>query len=379
MVTAKTAHAIDYRFLIIVGVLLLIGFVMLASASGPLGYSKQDGDSLYYVKHQLIVGLVPGLFAMYVLARIPYTVWKKFSWQMLIGSLVLLILVFIPGIGSTFGTSHSWINFFGLFSVQPAEVVKLTFLFYLAAWLEKRGTHGVKDLHSGFIPFVSVLGAIAVLIALQPDVGTLFVIAALAVSVYFAAGASLSHIGILILGGLASFGLLIAVAPYRAARFTTFLYPELDPQGVGYHINQALLAIGSGGFFGLGYGNSRQKFEYLPEVAGDSIFAVMAEEMGLIFVVALVALFLWFFLRAMKIALNAPDNFGKYVVIGVASWITLQAFINIGSMVCIMPMTGVTLPFVSYGGTSLAISLAAIGVVLNVSRYGVQSLSSRWP
>lgn len=379
MVTARNAKSLDYRFLIIVAALLLIGFVMLASASGPIGYAKQGGDSLYYVKHQLIVGLVPGLFCLYFFSKIPYTFWKEHSWKMLIGSIVLLLLVFIPGIGSSFGTSKSWVNVFGLFSFQPAEVVKLTFLFYLAAWLEKHGAYSVKDLHSGFIPFVSVLGAIAILIALQPDAGTLFIVAALAISVYFAAGASLAHIGVLLLGGIAAFGLLIAVAPYRAARFTTFLYPELDPQGIGYHINQALLAVGSGGFFGLGYGNSRQKFEYLPEVAGDSIFAVTAEEMGFVFCVILVLLFLWFFRRAMKIANNAPDAFGKYVVVGVASWIGIQALVNIGSMVGIMPMTGVTLPFMSYGGTSLAISLAAIGVVLNISRYGVQPLSSRWP
>ena len=379
MVNSKNTNPIDYRLLVLVGVLVLIGFVVLVSASGPLGYAKQGGDSFYYAKHQLIFGLVPGLFALYALSRIPYGLWKKWSWHMLLISLLLLVAVFIPGLSSGFGTSHSWINVFGLFSVQPAEIVKLTFLFYLAAWLEKRGTFEVKNFRSGFLPFVSVLLVISLLIVAQPDVGTLSIIAAMAVSVYFAAGASLAHIGILLLGGLAAFGLLIAVAPYRAARFTTFLYPELDPQGVGYHINQALLAIGSGGFFGLGYGHSRQKFEYLPEVAGDSIFAVFAEEMGFVFAVLLLLLFLWFFRRALKIAQNSPDAFGKFVVVGIASWITIQALVNIGSMVGVMPMTGVTLPFISYGGTSLAISLAAIGVILNISRYGTQSLSTRWP
>ncbi|MFA6131722.1 MAG: putative lipid II flippase FtsW [Patescibacteria group bacterium] len=379
MLTAKNAHSIDYRFLIIVGVLLLFGFIMLASASGPLGYARQNGDSLFYVKHQLILGLIPGLFGLYVTSRIPYTFWKKNAPLLLGVTLILLVLVFIPGIGSDFGTSHSWLNIFGLFSIQPAEIAKLTFLFYLAAWLEKRGTYGVKDFHGGFLPFIFILGSVALLIILQPDIGTLSIIAATAVVVYFVAGASLAHVGVLFLGGLAAFGLLIAVAPYRAARFTTFLYPELDPQGVGYHINQALLAIGSGGFFGLGYGHSRQKFEYLPEVSGDSIFAVIAEEMGFVFAALLVVLFFWFFSRAIKIAKNSPDAFGKYVVIGIATWLTLQAFVNIGSMVGILPMTGVTLPFISYGGTSLAISLAAIGVVLNVSRYGTQPLSSRWP
>ncbi|HLD20877.1 MAG TPA: FtsW/RodA/SpoVE family cell cycle protein, partial [Patescibacteria group bacterium] len=167
---------------------------------------------------------------------------------------------------------------------------------------------------------------------------------------------------------VAGLALLITAAPYRAARFTTFLHPELDPQGIGYHINQALLAIGSGGIFGLGYGHSRQKFQYLPEVAGDSIFAVVAEEMGLIVAIITIGLFLLFLWRMLAIAKRAPDDFGKYVVVGVAAWIVIQAFVNIGSMVALMPITGVPLPFISYGGTSLAISLAAVGVVLNISK-----------
>lgn len=379
MTVSKNVRAVDYRLLIIVGVLLLFGLVMLASASGPLGYAKQGGDSLYYVKHQLILGFVVGLFFLYVTSRIPYTVWRKYSWQTLLAGLTLLVLVFIPGIGSEFGASRSWIDFFGFFSFQPAEIVKLFFLFYLAAWLETRGAAGVRNFQSGFIPFVSILCLISLLLISQPDVGTLSIIAAMAVSVYFSAGAPLTHIGAVLLGGITAFAILIAAAPYRAARFTTFLYPEFDPQGIGYHINQALLAIGSGGFFGLGYGHSRQKFEYLPEAASDSIFAVIAEEMGWIIAVLLIFLFLWFFYRAVKIARNAPDAFGKYVVIGIASWITVQALVNIGSMVGLLPMTGVTLPFISYGGTSLAISLAAVGVVLSVSRYGVSPLSARWP
>jgi len=268
-----------------------------------------------------------------------------------------------------------------LFSLQPAEIVKLTFLFYLAAWLERRGSVGLRDTQAGLIPFVSVLGAIILLIALQPDVGTMAIIVAIAMVVYFVAGAPILHIAGLIVAGSGLLGLLVVLAPYRAARFTTFLYPELDPQGVGYHINQALLAIGSGGIFGLGYGASRQKFEYLPEVSGDSIFAVTAEEMGLIFCLLLVFLFLLFFRRAIKVALAAPDVFGKLVAVGIASWLTIQAFVNIGSMVSIMPMTGVTLPFISYGGTSLAISLAAVGVLLNISRYGINQNQTprRWP
>lgn len=355
----------DYFFLAIVGVILAFGLIMLASASAPIGY-EQFGDSYYFLKHQILFGLVPGLIGLYAFSRVPFFVWKRYAWELLLVSIGLLVLVFIPGVSAGFGTSHSWISFFGLFSVQPAEIVKLTFLFYLAAWLEERGERGVK---TSFVPFVSVLGAIMFLIALQPDVGTMSIIVAMSLVVYFVAGAPLLHVGGFVAGGAVLLALLIGLAPYRAARFTTFLYPELDPQGIGYHINQALLAIGSGGFWGVGYGHSRQKFQYLPEVSGDSIFAIIGEELGFIFSVLIIVAFLFFFRRAVRIAMSAPDVFGKLVVIGIASWICIQALVNIGSMVGVMPMTGVTLPFVSYGGSSLAISMCAIGVVLNISRY----------
>jgi cell division protein FtsW len=173
----------------------------------------------------------------------------------------------------------------------------------------------------------------------------------------------------LIGAGIGALGLLIAAAPYRAARFTTFLNPELDPQGIGYHVNQALLAIGSGGVFGVGYGHSRQKFQYLPEVSGDSIFAIISEEMGMIVGIATIGLFLLLIWRILEIAKRSPDSFAKYVVVGVGAWIGIQAFVNIGSMVALMPITGVPLPFISYGGTSLAVTMAAIGVVLSVSKH----------
>jgi cell division protein FtsW len=207
------------------------------------------------------------------------------------------------------------------------------------------------------------------LMILQPDIGTMSIIAAMSLVVYFVAGAPLAYIGGLIAMGIGALGMLIGLAPYRAARFTTFLNPELDPQGIGYHINQALLAIGSGGLFGLGYGHSRQKFQFLPEVSGDSIFAVTAEELGFFLSVLVLVLFLAFLWRTIQIANGAPDKFGRYVSIGIGAWIVVQAFVNIGSMVALMPITGVPLPFISYGGTSLAISMAAVGVVLNISKY----------
>ncbi len=363
----RVSGSIDYVLLLIVGAIVLFGLAMLLSASAPGGYAG-FGDSYYFVKHQVIFGFIPGLGAMLVFANVPYTFWQRHAWNLLIISIALLILVFIPGLSADIGSARSWISVGSAFSLQPSEIVKLTFLFYLCAWLAARDRHSVRDVHAGFVPFLLALGTIMLLMILQPDVGTMSVIVAMSLVVYFVAGAPVTYVLGLIAAGLGPLALLISLAPYRAARLTTFLHPELDPQGIGYHINQALLAIGSGGLFGLGYGHSRQKFQYLPEVGGDSIFAIIGEEMGLVVSVMVVGLFVLFLWRVLKIAQGAPDVFAKYVVVGIGAWITIQAFVNIASMVALMPMTGVPLPFISYGGTSLAISMAAVGVVLNISK-----------
>lgn len=357
----------DRTFLALVASVTLLGLVILASASGPQGFVKFD-DAYYFLKHQVIFGLLPGVIGLVIAARIPYTTYRRFAGVMLIVSIVLLTLVFIPGIGADFGSSHTWISL-GSFSMQPSELVKLTFLFYLAAWMEKRGEHELRDVSSGLLPFITVLGVIMLLLILQPDTGTMGIIVAMALAVYFVAGAPMRYF--VAFGALGSFlfWLLIKLSPYRAARFMTFLHPELDPQGVGYHINQALLAVGSGGFFGRGYGHSLQKFQYLPEVAGDSIFAVLAEEMGFLLTTAVLVLYVMMLLRGLRIASGAPDAFGRYLVVGIMAWLGIQAFVNIGAMVGMLPITGVPLPFVSYGGTALAIGLTAIGIVMNVSMH----------
>lgn len=363
--TNRGGFYLDRTFLALLLGLTAIGLIMLASASWPMGFDRFD-DGYYFLKHQLIFGLLPGVVGCLVAMRIPYEQFRRFAPHMLGLSILLLILVFIPGVGAEFGTSRSWIGVGG-FSFQPSELVKLTFLIYLAAWLEARSKHELKSVAEGLAPFLTVLGIIALLLILQPDTGTLGIIVLTAFAVYFVAGAPIRYLvalGILAFGGLAA---LVKISPYRADRVLTFLHPELDPLGVGYHINQALLAIGSGGLFGRGYGHSLQKFQYLPEVAGDSIFAVMAEEMGFVLVTAFILFYIAFIFRGLKIAERAPDAFGKYLVIGIMTWFGIQAFVNIGAMVGIMPITGVPLPFVSYGGTALAISLTAAGVVLNVS------------
>ncbi|MEK9151857.1 MAG: putative lipid II flippase FtsW [Patescibacteria group bacterium] len=360
----------DYFFLTLLTTLTVAGLVMLTSASGPTAFQK-FGDAYWYLKHQVIFGLIPGVFAFWIASRIDYRVWRRHATPILGIALLLLFAVFIPGIGAEWGTTRSWIHL-GVYSFQPVEFMKLALLVYMAAWFDRRGERGFLDLSQGLVPFLGVLGLVAMLVMLQPDLGGFSVIAAMAMTVYFVAGAPWAHLAALGAGGLALFGALIKAAPYRAARFMTFLHPELDPRGVGYHINQALLAIGSGGIAGLGLGHSRQKFLYLPEVASDSIFAVIAEELGFVLTLVFLALIVALIYRCASVASRTPDRFGRLLVIGVCGWFFGQTFFNVGSMAGLLPLTGLPLPFVSYGGSALMVSLAAMGVVANVSGQTVE-------
>lgn len=361
-----TYHAPDYALIGAFGALVLFGLIILSSAGTAIGIQKFN-SSYYFLKHQLLYGFLPGIILLLLFAKINYQIWKRFIIPLLAASIILLIIVFIPGVGAEFGTARSWINI-GEFSFQPAELVKLTFLLYLATWLERRGAYGVKDFYSGFLPFIFLLGIISALMLLQPDMGTLSIIIFMSTAVFFASGAKMKHVLAMVFAGATAIYLLIVKSPYRAARLTTFLHPELDPQGIGYHINQAFLAIGSGGLWGRGFGLSRQKFQYLPEVTGDSIFAIYAEELGYIMCVLLIALFIFIMYRGLKIAKSAIDPFGRLVAAGIISWITFQAFFNISSMTGILPMTGIPLPFISYGGTALAVGMAAFGILINISK-----------
>lgn len=358
---------IDKKFLIMLSLLLVLGLVMLTSASGPVAWQK-FGDSYWYVKHQLFYGLLPGLVLFFLFSHIDYRVLRRLARPLFYLSLILLLLVFVPGIGAEWGTSKSWIGFFN-FSFQPAEVVKLTLLLFFADWLANCDREEIIDPHRGLLPFLLVLGLVAVLLILQPDLGSLSVIAALSIIVFFLAGAPWMHLAGISAGGVLALWILIKSAPYRAARLMTFLQPELDPQGIGYHINQSFLAIGSGGLFGLGLGHSRQKYMYLPEVVGDSIFAVMAEELGFVLIFIVLMLLAGFIWRLLHIARQAPDGFCFLFVAGVAGWLASQILLNIGSMVGLFPMTGLPLPFMSYGGTALLVTLAAMGMVANISRH----------
>ncbi|MBI5076776.1 putative lipid II flippase FtsW [Candidatus Falkowbacteria bacterium] len=356
----------DYILLFCFGLLLAAGLFILSSAGTAIGFQKFN-DSYYFIKKQLLYGFLPGLVLFIFFYKIDYRVWKKFIIPLLLASIALLVIVFIPGVGAEYGKARSWINV-GNISFQPSELVKLTFLLYLASWLSRRGAYQVKDFYSSFLPFIFILSVISLLILFQPDMGSLSIIIFLSVTVFFASGAKFKHVLMMIAGGGAAIYFLIVNSSYRAARLTTFLHPELDPQGIGYHINQAFLAIGSGGFWGRGFGHSRQKFQYLPEAAGDSIFAVLAEELGFIISFAVIFLFIMLLVRGLKIAKYAPDPFGRLISVGIVSWLVFQAFFNIASMIGLLPMTGIPLPFVSYGGSALAISMAAMGILFNISK-----------
>jgi cell division protein FtsW len=366
----RSLSNIDPLFIGLVIGLTLFGMAMLLSASGPVAYQAYS-DPLYFVRREFLMGLIPGFLGFFIVSRFDYRTFRKFAFPALVTAVVMLILVFVPGLGLELGGSHSWIRV-GPFPLQPSEFVKLFFLLYAAAWMASRGEREGKTIEGG-LAFLGALGIVAFLLIIQPDTGTMSVIALIALLMYLTAGAPLGWFAALLGVGGAGMYMLIQSSAYRMARFNTFLHPEFDPKGIGYHINQAYLAIGSGGWFGLGYGQSRQKYLYLPQVHSDSIIAIMAEELGFTMTVLFIAALGMLVWRCFKIAERAPDRFGRYLAIGVGIWIGAQAFVNIASMTGLMPMTGVTLPFVSYGNSSTISLLAGLGVVASISRASEQS------
>ncbi|MCX6782105.1 MAG: putative lipid II flippase FtsW [Candidatus Magasanikbacteria bacterium] len=356
----------DRLFLLYVAILILFGLAALASASAPYGYSR-FGDIYYFVKRQIFYGLLPGLLIFFIFIRFKARFWQRVSWVAYFACLAALIIVFIPGVGADFNKyAKSWIDI-GFFHFQPAEFVKLGLIMVLAQMLSDP-RRDLRDFKHGLLPVLGVIAPVMFLVLFQPDIGTLAVLGGISYSMLFLAKTPKIYLAIIGLLGVAGFALIALVAPYRMDRLTIFLHPELDPQGVGYHVNQAYLAVGSGGFWGLGLGHSRQKHAYLPEVQADSIYAVIAEELGFLFSAGLMVFILLIAWRGFNIAKEASDEYGYLLVCGIMVWFFWQSFINIGAMVGLLPLTGVTLPFVSHGGSSLMISLAAVGIVASVSR-----------
>ncbi len=346
--------------------LVVVGLIMVFSASSVASYQRY-GNNYYYFIRQLFFGAVPGLILMYWFSRIDYHRWQKWAPLLVLAGIGLLVAVLIPGLGFKVGNARRWINL-GAFLFQPAEFVKLAVILYLASWYDKRQER-VENLYSGYLPTLAIVGLLAGLIVLEPDIGTMLILAGIAIVMFFIGGVKKRYLAATAAGALLFLWILVKAAPYRAARFLAFMDPSVDAQGISYQINQAMIAIGSGGFWGMGFAQSRQKYSYLPEPMGDSIFAIMSEELGFIRVLLVLGLFLAFAVRGFRAARNTPDTFGKLAAGGITTWLILQAMINIGGISGIIPLTGVPLSFISYGSTSLVVSLAATGILLNISRY----------
>ena len=360
----KGGHEPDRTFMITIGILVVFGLMMLSSASAVVSYAE-FGSSYYYFTHQLI-GLFVGIFAFWFLSKVDYHVWRKYAIFFLLASIGVLTLVFIPGLSAEHGTSQSWITLGG-FSLQPSELVKVFFLIYLAAWLERRGGY-LEKVGEGIGPFLIILGIIALLMLLQPDLGTLFIIAASSLMVYFVGGGKIFHLVVLSIFGILIFTLLLNLYSYQMDRVQCWQDPQMGHREECYQVNQSMIAVGSGGLLGKGIGQSKQKYMYLPEVISDSIFAVIAEEIGFIFSSLVIFLYILLFYRGVAIAKKAPDIFGKLLTFGVVSWMMIQVILNIGGMINLIPMTGVPLPLVSYGGSAMVATLAGLGIVVNISK-----------
>ncbi|MBI4692210.1 MAG: putative lipid II flippase FtsW [Candidatus Terrybacteria bacterium] len=357
----------DKVFLGTVCLLVLTGIFILASASMGL-LTREGADFSKTLFRQIILGVIGGFILLFIAIRIPYKNWRKFALPFFIFSFLLTLLVFIPHIGFDSGGAKRWIKLGPIF-FQPSEILKLGFIVYLSAWIVSRRSE-IKSFKFGLVPFLVMVAFVSFLLIMEPDVGTLGALAITSMFLFFLGGGKFTQLAFLMLLGLAVLYGLALLEPYRMERIITFLNPSHDPTGAGYQLRQSLISIGSGGIFGRGFGMSVQKFNFLPEPIGDSIFAVFSEEFGFVGCIFLIGLFLFFLYRGFSIALRAPDDFGRLLGAGIVILIITESFINIGAMIGVLPLTGVPLIFVSKGGSALAIALAEIGVLLNISRYG---------
>ena len=346
--------------------LVIVGLLTVYSASFAVGHLEY-GNTNYFVTRQAIFALV-GLALLWLFMRMDYHRLRYLSVPMMAVALVGLLAVLLPGVGVERNGASRWLDL-GLLEIQPSEFAKLAIIVYISAWLASR-RDDIKKFSLGFVPFVLMVGLVGGLVVIEPDMGTTIIIVLTTSTLFFVAGAPLSHLALLIgVGALMSFGLIFA-QEYRLDRLTSFVAAGEDPQGTGFHVLQLLIAFGSGGPAGLGWGASRQKFFYLPGAHTDGVFAIIGEELGFIGAVAVLSLFAFLIYRSFKVVMNSRDQFGALLGIGIISWIGCQTIINIGGITRTIPLTGIPLPFLSYGGSSLIALLAGVGILLNVSRYG---------
>jgi cell division protein FtsW len=346
--------------------LVALGLLIVYSSSFALGLLAFD-DANYFVVRQAIWAAI-GMALLVTLMRLDYRWLRSISPLLMLAAIVSLMAVLVPGIGLERGGAQRWIALGPLPPIQPSEFAKLALIIYVAAWLAGKGVT-IRSFAMGFVPFVTMVGLVAGLILLEPDTGTAAVLVLTTVTLFFVAGASVTHLGALVgIGGVAA-TMLILTSGYRADRIFAFLSAEDDPSGVGFQTLQLLIALGSGGVGGLGLGASRQKFFYIPGSHTDGVFAVIGEELGFIGAIGVVILFAALVYRGFRVVLGARDDFGALLATGIVSWIAYQALINVGGITRAIPMTGIPMPFLSYGGSALAALLAAIGILLSVSRH----------
>ncbi len=378
MVSQEQAQKPDLVLLAAVAVALLLGAMILSSASAMMAQVKY-GDSYYLIRHQLIFGVLPGLLAGVLAYKIPLSWTRKLAPFLLLISLALLFLVFVPGVGFVAGGARRWIHL-GFATIQPAEILKPVFILYLASWLASRteknssGKNSKQEFQNTLAAFVVVVSLIGILLLKQPDMSTFGVVALTAGVMYFLAGTPIKHSLFIVFAGLLSLTVLVWLAPYRADRLISWLSPESDPLGKGYQSGQALIVVGSGGIFGQGFGASSQKYTFLPELIGDSIFAPYAHELGFVGSAALIGIFAIFAWRGFAIVRRSRNKFESLAAAGITFWITIQAIINIAAAARMVPLSGIPLPFISYGGTAMIVELAAVGLLLNISRAAERKL-----
>jgi cell division protein FtsW len=351
--------------LVAVLALVAIGVVMVYSASSVRALLSSNDPARYGIAQAVFAAI--GLSAMVVMSRIDFRVYRYFAIPAYVGALVLLALVLVPSIGFEAGGSRRWLQLPVIGNFQPAEVAKLAIILYLAHWLDRRGraAHGLRG---GLIPFALLVAPGFLLIAAEPDLGTAGIYAVAAMSVFFMSGASM--VGFVAIAGAAVAAAVVFISrtPYQLARVTTFLDPERDPLGAGYNAMQALMALAMGGLAGVGLGASRQKYLYLPAPSTDFIYAIIGEEWGLIGTLIVLVLFLVIAWQGYRIAVHAPDTFSGLLAAGITTWLVVQAVINMMVVTALWPITGIPLPFISYGGTALIINLVAVGILLSISR-----------
>ncbi len=356
----------DKIFLATSVILVVAGFFIFISASlGLLTRGAARFEAAAF--SQVVFGLIGGSVACFITSRINYTFWRKYAFAIFIASVIIMLGVFIPGVQFCAKGACRWIDI-GFTTFQPAEIYKIAFVMYLSAWLASvKGKASTFRL--GTVPFLILVAVTGAIVLTQPDTDTFMVIALAGLCIFLTAGGSWRDMFLMGLVGALALALLVSQRPYLKQRVMTFVDPSRDPTGSGYQIQQSLIAIGSGGMFGRGFGQSIQKFNFLPEPIGDSIFAVASEEFGFVGSVSIILLYVVFAFRGFKIALRSPDLFGTFLVIGIVSLIIIQSFLNIAAMLAIIPLAGTPLLFISHGGTALFFALASVGIILNVSKY----------